>query len=116
MLFNIGVNVFPLDHLQPSHFIALERERPKTVGVTKAIVYFVGRKPSNHAVKVNFEHETIGLGLLLGQVPPWVSLVVDAPYHVGLIFVELDWALKNRINELFVLLGWLAMVFRRCVA
>ena len=116
VLFNVGFNVFSLDHLQPSHFIALERERPKTGGVTKTIVYFVGRKPSNHAVKVNFEHETIGLGLLLGQVPSWVSLGVDAPYHVGLIFVELDWALKNRINELFVLLGWLAMVFRWCVA
>ena len=116
MLFNVGVNVFSLDHLQPSHMIALERERPKTGGVTKAIVYFVGRKPSNHAVKVNFEHEIIGLGLLLGQFSPWVSLGVDAPYHVGLIFVELDWALKNRINKLFVLLGWLALVFSWCVA
>lgn len=116
VLFDVGFNVFPLDHLQPSHFIALERERPKTGGVTKTIVNFVDRKPSNHAVKFNFEHETIGLGLLLGQVPSWVSLGVDAPFHVGLIFVELDWALKNRINELFVLLGWIAMVFRWCVA
>ena len=116
MLFNVGVNVFPLDHLQPSHIIALERERPLAIRVTETIVYFIDRKPSNHAVKVNFEHETIGLGLQLGHFPLWVSLGVDAPYHVGLIFVELDWALKNRINELFVLLGWLALVFSWCVA
>ena len=84
MLFNVGFYVFTLDHLQPSNIIALERERPLAIRVTETIVYFVDRKPSNHAVKVNFEHKTIGLGLQLGNFPLWVSLGVDALSHIGL--------------------------------